>query len=84
MAKQLVFSVFDILTKAHSTPFFAPHPGSALRSFEELARDEKSTVAKHPHDFELYQIGEFDIDSGVLTPVSPLIPLGRASNYLNK
>ena len=55
----LVFSVYDKVLGEYMTPFFAKNIGLALRSFQDLVRDNRSLVAQHPADFVLYQIGSF-------------------------
>ena len=66
-----VFSVYDKVLGEYMTPFFAKNVGLALRSFQDLVRDNRSVVAQHPADFVLYQIGTFDGTSGALSPCEP-------------
>jgi len=61
-----VFSVFDEKAKAYSNPFFMVHNGLALRAFSDLIQDQSTMIAKHPSDFKLYCIGEFDDCEGIL------------------
>ncbi len=44
------------------------HDAVALRQFGDLCRQEGSIFAKHPQDFELVSLGEFDTDTGVIEP----------------
>lgn len=41
-----------------------------LRNLEQVVRsaDENSLMAKFPADFSLYELGEFDTDTGIITP----------------
>ena len=66
-----VFSVYDKVLGEYMTPFFAKNVGLALRSFQDLVRDNRSVVAQHPADFVLYQIGTFEGTSGALVPCEP-------------
>lgn len=59
-----VFSVFDKAVQAYLQPFYARSAGEAIRSFAELANDVGTNVARHPADFVLYRLGEFDDNSG--------------------
>lgn len=79
---QKAFSVFDVKADAYQTPFFMAAPGLAVRAFKDLANDERSTVSRHPADFKLVQVGEFDDQTGVLTATTPL-SLGFATDYLD-
>lgn len=62
----LAFSVFDKKASSFATPFFVQTRGVAMRSFSDLANDQRSVVAQHPEDFALYEIGNFDETGGVL------------------
>lgn len=44
------------------------HDAVAIRQFGDLCRQEGSIFAKHPGDFELVSLGEFDSETGILTP----------------
>jgi len=61
-----VFSIFDVKAKAFGSPFFMHHNGLALRAFSDLCADDKTAVFKHPEDYKLYCLGEFDDCSGAL------------------
>lgn len=69
--RQIVFSIFDMKTGAYSTPFFMAHVGEALRACIDLGQDRSTTVGRHPADFALYKIGEFDMATGLLIPEQP-------------
>lgn len=62
------FSVYDSKAQAYFAPFFFPHLGQAIRAFMELANDQSTQVGRHPADFHLIELGEFDDATGTLTP----------------
>ena len=61
-----VVSVKDRAADVFNRPFFVPHRNVAIRDFT----DEVNRVAadnqlnKHPDDFDLYLLGEFDDNKG--------------------
>lgn len=59
-----VYSIYDKVAGFFNTPFFQLNDGVAIRSFMDLVRDEKSSVSRHPEDYELWLIGKFLDDSG--------------------
>lgn len=75
------YSVFDAAVKAFNTPMFFQTDTAASRVFMmEIRRaDAGNTLNANPGDFELYRIGEFDMDSGVFkAEASPqLVLAGR-------
>lgn len=62
--KQKVFSVFDDKAKAYMLPFFQPEKGMAVRMFSDAVNDPQSLFGKHPEDFTLFFVGEFDLETG--------------------
>ena len=61
-----IYSVMDVKASAFMSPFFTAHDGQAVRSFGDACNDEKSMFARHPEDFALYRLGEFDDVAGKL------------------
>lgn len=57
--------VRDSAAQSFMNPIFAHSRGSAIRSFrDEINRAVADNIMhKHPEDFELYFLGEFDTDS---------------------
>lgn len=66
------YSVYDNKALIYGTPFFAPTDGSAVRSFQELANDNNTTVGRHPGDFSLFCVGNYNDQNGKLEASAPL------------
>lgn len=62
--KHRVFSVYDGKVGIFMKPFLDPHLGNALRSWEEACTAPESPFHKYPSDFVLYEIGNFDDETG--------------------
>jgi len=84
LAKTRVFSAYDGKLGVYMTPFFMTHMGQALRAWEDLCNNSESLMAKHPSDFVLYEIGEFDDDKGVLNPHVPARQVATALEVRRK
>lgn len=71
--KQIVCSVFDSAAQVFGRPFFVVAKGQAIRSFsDEVQRQAPDNeLARHPDDFTLYQLAEFDDAFGAFVPVPP-------------
>lgn len=65
-----IFSVFDEKAKAFLPPFFLPEKAMAVRVFSDCANDVNHQFGKHPEDYTLFELGNFDGSSGQLTPSS--------------
>jgi len=66
-----VFSIFDKKAKCYSNPFFMPHQGQALRAFADLVADKNSAIAKHPEDYSLNKLAEYNDVAGTFVPLTP-------------
>lgn len=62
------FSLLDTKTGMFNLPFFLSHEGAAIRAVIDLGGDMNTTVGRHPADFQLYYIGWFDDQTGIMTP----------------
>lgn len=68
-----IFSVKDRAAGAFGRPFFLPTTGLAIRGFtdEVNRRTHENGVQNdmhvHADDFELYELGEFDDEHGVIS-----------------
>ena len=63
---RLVCSVRDGATGLFGQPLFVVARGQALRVFQDEVnrRPAETDLAKHPEDFELYLVAEFDEGTG--------------------
>lgn len=62
-------SVRDSKAGVFNQPFFSRTLGEAERNFAELVKDPKSFVAKYPDDYDLYQVAEYDDQTGQVIPL---------------
>lgn len=64
--KLYAYCVYDRKAVIYHAPFFTHSDGSAARSFSDLANDRSTTVGRHPADYVLFRVGQFDDASGQL------------------
>lgn len=76
-----ILAIRDAKLNTFMTPFTAVHLGQALRSWEELVNDPKTTIAKYPNDFCLYRLGHFDDENGALTSLPVPEMIASATDY---
>lgn len=80
--KLVIFSVYDSKVQSYANPFYANHRGEALRGLEEVANDKTHNIGKYPADFTLFELGNFDSDTGKFVLHSTPISLGVAIEYV--
>lgn len=79
-----VFCVYDSKAEAYMSPFFMHSRGQALRAFGDTAQDSESQIGKHPEDFTLFELGEYDDDSASFHLLSTPHSLGVAIELIPK
>lgn len=73
--KFVVVSIFDRASEIYGRPAFVPAKGSAIRSFtDEVNREAPDNeLYRHPDDFDLYVLGDFDDQVGVVVGDKPYV-----------
>lgn len=64
-----MFAVRDAKAELFSKPILAVTPGEAERAFAESINRPDTIHNNHPQDFDLYQLGEYDDNTGKMFPL---------------
>ena len=65
---KVYYAVFDRKAEMYSQPFLEIKDGTAIRAVQDIVINNKDhAFAKHPSDFSLHRLGEFDESTGVIT-----------------
>lgn len=62
-----MYTVYDSKSESYTNPTCNPARGQALRSFSDAVNSGSGVLSDHPEDFTLFEIGDFDPDSGNIT-----------------
>lgn len=80
--KYVIVSVYDRAAQAFGRPVFVQAVGAAVRSFQDEINREapENEMNRHPDDFDLYEIGSFDDQTGELSVVDhqAAVALGKS------
>lgn len=76
-----IYSVFDIKAASYAQPFFSQSHATAIRAFSGAVNDAGTMLNKHPEDFTLNYMGEFDDQTGELIP-NTVLNLGTAASFI--
>lgn len=79
-----VFAMHDSKAEVYYQPFFLATTGLAIRTFTDLANDVKTQVGKYPADITLFQIADYDDNTGVFVPLKSFINLGNGLTFVTK
>lgn len=79
-----LFAIKDIKAERYSPPQSSTSEGTFLRDIQSALSQppqQPNPFFDHPEDFQLFEVGSFDVDTGVVTPCNPHKSLGMASDY---
>lgn len=62
-----LFAVYDVKSAAYLRIVEGITAGEAARGFSDACKNPSSPMAKHPGDYSLYELGEFNPSSGKIT-----------------
>jgi len=76
--------IYDCKSESYGRPFFSDATGAAIRSFSDEANStsKESTIANHPGDYTLFEIGTYDHQSGVIEVYEAKKSLGCALDFV--
>lgn len=62
--RQKIFCFKDEKSDSYGPPMTSPTKGMFIRQVQDELRAGQAIWAKHPHDFSIFELGEYDIYSG--------------------
>lgn len=77
-----LFSVLDVKAQSFAKPFCDESAVNALRGFSRVVNEGNNPLHDFPDDFCLCEMGDFDPQSGKLSPAASPINLGSARTVL--
>lgn len=87
MIKERLYCIFDIKSEQFYPPYASANDATGDRKFIEILTDETSELAKHPEDYRLFAVGEFERESGRciefekgIVCVNPGLTIGRPAD----
>lgn len=72
MSKKIV-AVRDSKTEVFGSPVVCQNLAEGERMFQDVQCDQGTLISKHPEDFALWCLGDFDEVTGALVPCQPFV-----------
>ena len=76
-----VYSIRDIKT-GFMAPTVEVNDQVAMRNFAHAVMQSESVLFTHASDFQLFKVAEFDSDSALFIPVSPIVQIADGGAVL--
>ncbi len=64
--KQQIYAVKDIVAEEFQPPFYLKNDAVAVKEFGKACEQTDTQWHKHPNDYSLYYLGEFDTETGTI------------------
>lgn len=77
-----IFAVLDTKTGIYSHPMFMHTTGAMMRAWVDTVNDPKSSMNKHPEDYVLFELGEYDDAHGRFLNNEAPVSLGVAAEVV--
>ena len=77
-----IFAIRDSKAEAYLNPIFMPKTAQAIRAFQTCTNDENHDFNKYANDYTLFEIGEYDEETGTIKMHESKINLGLASEHI--
>lgn len=77
-----IFTIFDSKTEAYLPPMYFQTKGAAVRAMEDTLEDPNHQFCKHPGDFTLFHIGEFDDTTCTIDTFNTPKSVGVAQEFI--
>lgn len=76
-----IFTVFDEKAGCSHPPFYMNSVPEGRRTFGDCVNSKDHPYSKHPSDYTLFHIGEYDDNSMSIKPMDRPVPLGTGVEY---
>ena len=77
-----IYCVYDEKAGAYLQPWFLPTDGMALRAFADCVNDGDHNFGRHPHDYSLFRVGEFDDATARIVSPEILKSMGNGVEFI--
>lgn len=74
------YSIYDVKDQSFAMPMFVKNDEIAIRNVQAAA-GQGSLLLMFPQDFELYCIGEYESDTGMMIPLEAPRYIGRVLDF---
>jgi len=78
-----IVAVKDRAIDAFMRPFTVPHRNAAIRGFTDEVNRKDSEMHRHPEDYDLYVLAQWDDNTGKVTPQDPEL-VARAQDLIER
>ncbi len=79
-----IFTVYDSKIEAYLVPFYFKNRGECLRTFTDTVNDPSHMFNRHPGDYTLFHIGQYNEDDASFSLLDHHVNLGKAIEFIKE
>lgn len=79
MSIQRMYSIYDRKALFYQAPWSALTDGAAVRLLSDAVADPQSNISRHPNDYVLFHVGDWDDQKGTFVPLAAIAHVIDAS-----
>lgn len=83
MSEKIAFTIRDKIAEVCELPVFATTRGEVMRDFKTIINKKDTKFGSHPADYDLYEVGTYDISTGKLSSIDPKF-LANGNDFLDE
>lgn len=80
--KHQIFTIYDLVAKCYMAPFYQPNQQMAERAFSDCCNTPDHDFNKHPSDYQLICLGEWDNETAEINTTDQITLIGKANDYV--
>lgn len=77
-----LYAIYDSAAAIFTSPTSDISDASAARNFRKMCSDAGSMPNFEPSDFALYRLADYDVETGAITPLAPVVCVVRGADVL--
>lgn len=80
--KASLYSIKDEVSKNFGRIMEQNNSAEAMRTFADIVLNQETVISKHPTDYTLYKVGEFDTVTGLIEIGKEPIELANGKDFI--
>lgn len=79
---QKIFVLKDAKSGSYGAPILSVSRGTIIRDLQDELKRGQAVFARHPQDFTLFEVGEYDVENGIITQYDAKECVGLMSDFV--
>lgn len=77
-----IVTIYDVKAEAHTQPMFFQSLAQAERSFRDICNDKDHSIGKHPEDYIMYWVADWDECAGSIVSLKEKVAVAEGNSMI--